>query len=296
MEITIILARFWGGLFMLLGALSIGAKFLKRVINYTEDKTVTVSTGYITMLLGLITVVLHNVWVWDWPVVITILGWVTLIKGIEKIGFPDRVNKKAQIFKNQSVIWGVVIFLIGVFIFTLSLVGSLNNSNNESALTNPTPLPTTEQENELWQQATDTNTGITFKYPKTLLTEYIHTVDWPPQVQVLNEPFNCTEAGRETDRAGETKQRLVDDRPYCVTKVSEGAAGSIYTSYAYAFPMYSTGSTQADRKTIILTFSLRAVQCVNYPEPQMTACANERSSFDLDSTIDRIARSIVFNK
>jgi hypothetical protein len=120
MDITIFLARFWGSLFMILGAMSIGVKLLGRIINYTEDRTITISTGYITFLLGLITVVLHNIWVADWQIAITILGWVTLLKGIEKIGFPDRVNKKAQMFKNRQVLWGAVIFLIGSWFFWMS--------------------------------------------------------------------------------------------------------------------------------------------------------------------------------
>lgn len=125
MELTIFLAKFWGSLFMLLGALSVAARFLRRVVEYTEDRTVTISTGYITMLLGLVTVVAHNVWVWDWPLVITLLGWVTLLKGIEKVGFPDRVNKKAQLFKNQPVLWGAVIFVIGAFVYWVG-VGFVN--------------------------------------------------------------------------------------------------------------------------------------------------------------------------
>ncbi len=120
MEITIFLARFWGSLFMILGALSVGAKFLGRVIGYTEDKTVTISTGYITFLLGLATVVAHNIWVADWRVTITILGWITLFKGIEKIAFPGRVNKKAQMFKGKQVLWGGVIFLVGAGYFWIS--------------------------------------------------------------------------------------------------------------------------------------------------------------------------------
>ncbi len=121
MEITIFLAKFWGSLFMILGAMSIGVKLLGRIIEYTEDKTITISTGYITFLLGLGTVVAHNIWVADWRVAITILGWVTLFKGIEKIGFPDRVNKKAQMFKGSQVLWGGIIFLIGAFIFLIGL-------------------------------------------------------------------------------------------------------------------------------------------------------------------------------
>lgn len=121
MDISIFLARFWGSLFMILGALSVGAKLLGRVIQYTEDKTITVSTGYITFLLGLATVVAHNVWVLDIRVAVTILGWVTLLKGMEKIAFPDRVNKKAQLFKGRQTLWGSVIFLIGAFYFWISI-------------------------------------------------------------------------------------------------------------------------------------------------------------------------------
>ncbi|MFH0954554.1 MAG: hypothetical protein V1777_00410 [Candidatus Micrarchaeota archaeon] len=99
---------------------SIGAKLLGRVIQYTEEKAITVSTGYITFLLGLATVVGHNVWVGDWRVAITLLGWITLFKGIEKIAFPGRINKFAQKFKNRQALWGFVIFLIGAWFFWMS--------------------------------------------------------------------------------------------------------------------------------------------------------------------------------
>lgn len=121
MEISFHLARFWGSLFILLGFMSMSAKLLGRIIKYTEDKTITISTGYITFLLGLITVVLHNIWVTDLRLAITILGWTTLLKGIEKIALPGRIHKKAQMFKGGQVFWGFVIFLIGTFYFWISL-------------------------------------------------------------------------------------------------------------------------------------------------------------------------------
>lgn len=120
MDISIFLARFWGSLFIILGLSSISAKFLGRVIEYTEDKTITVSTGYITFLLGLATVVAHSIWVSDLRLAITILGWTTLLKGIEKIVFPGRVNKIAQKFKDKQSLWGFVILLIGAFYFWIS--------------------------------------------------------------------------------------------------------------------------------------------------------------------------------
>lgn len=121
MEISIFFARFWGSLFIILGLSTIFANLLGRVIQYTEDKAITVSTGYITFLLGLVTVVAHSLWVADWRIAVTILGWITLFKGIEKIAFPDRITKTAQRFKGQKLLWGFVIFLIGGWFFWMSL-------------------------------------------------------------------------------------------------------------------------------------------------------------------------------
>lgn len=119
-EVTIFLARFWGSLFMILGGSTIIAGFLGRVIKYTQDKTITISTGYITFLLGLATVVAHNIWVLDWRISITLLGWITLFKGYAKVVFPEHVHKKAQMFKKYQWIWGLVIFLIGLWFFLMS--------------------------------------------------------------------------------------------------------------------------------------------------------------------------------
>ena len=123
MDITIFLARFWGSLFIILGLSTVGAKLLGRIIKYTEDRTITISTGYITFLLGLATVVAHNIWVLDWRIAVTLLGWVTLLKGIEKIAFPERVNRIAQKFKELQALWGFVILCIGAWFFWMSLSG-----------------------------------------------------------------------------------------------------------------------------------------------------------------------------
>jgi len=47
---------------------------------------------------------------------ITVLGWVTLLKGIMKMGFPEHVHKRAQLFKNQQTLWGFIIFLFVFFL------------------------------------------------------------------------------------------------------------------------------------------------------------------------------------
>ena len=208
-------------------------------------------------------------------------------------------NNQPKSIKILFVVFAILL-VVGIFMFLRSPV------TTPQITTPTTPTPETNTPTEAtstpWETITS-NTGITYQYPKTLPTTYIHPVDWPPQVQVLNQPYSCTEGGSEIARAGVTTQRTINDRTYCVTKESEGAAGSIYTNYAYAFPLYSTSSTQADppspngsewasRRIAIFTFSIRSVQCANYDNPKMSGCENERAIFNIDEIIDRIARSM----
>jgi len=152
-----------------------------------------------------------------------------------------------------------------------SLWSITENSNNSKA------------DYELWTTAT-TNENIIFQYPEKLLTKYISEAEWPPIIKIENIKFICSPSGKEIQSGGQTELRLVDNHSYCVTKASEGSAGSTYTNYTYAFPK--------DNQTGVITFSLRFVQCQNYDEPKASECENERFAFDIDSIADGIIQSI----
>ena len=122
MDVTIFFAQLWGSFFVIFGALFIITKQLGKTIEMTDDKAFVISTGYITLLLGLVTVILHNIWVWDWPVIITILGWSTLIKGIMKVGFPEHIHKQAQRFKKNQFLSAIALIIFGAFLFWTGLV------------------------------------------------------------------------------------------------------------------------------------------------------------------------------
>ena len=144
--------------------------------------------------------------------------------------------------------------------------------------------PAAEPSTAGWLTQSVASSGLAFLYPSDLGTRYIHPVDWPPMLQVVDGPWQCTEAGSEIARAGKTERQTLGGRSYCVTRESEGAAGSIYTMYAYAF--------EHGGRVALLTFSLRAVQCGNYDEPNRSECETERAAFDVSPTIDAIARTL----
>ena len=56
---------------------------------------------FLFLLLGVLVTVSHPVWVFSWPVVITILGWLLLLKGVMRIFFPDLI--KNLIEKKKSI-------------------------------------------------------------------------------------------------------------------------------------------------------------------------------------------------
>ena len=122
MDITIFFARLWGSYFIIFGLLFIITRQLGKTIEMTDDEAFVISTGYITLIMGLVTVILHNVWVADWRVIITLLGWSTVIKGIQKIGFPEHIRKQAQMFKKKQWLSAVFLIILGAWLMWMSFI------------------------------------------------------------------------------------------------------------------------------------------------------------------------------
>jgi len=120
MEVSIFFARLWGSFFIIFGLLFIITRQLGKTIEMTDDKAFVISTGYITLLMGLVTAILHNIWSTDWKIVITILGWSTLIKGIGKVGWPEQIHVQAQRFKKKQFVSAFFIIALGVWLLLMS--------------------------------------------------------------------------------------------------------------------------------------------------------------------------------
>jgi len=137
-----------------------------------------------------------------------------------------------------------------------------------------------------WILSEPNSQDVRFLYPDRLTTSFISAVEWPPLVERTVNKYSCTE-GPITAADGplkETSRHIVGDREYCVTTSSEGAAGSTYNSYDYSFALGTT--------TYRVAFQLRFPQCMNYNEPQQSACRAEEDTFDVSGLVDRIAQSI----
>ena len=132
-----------------------------------------------------------------------------------------------------------------------------------------------------------------------LNTEYIGSQDWkvkivneeekyPPKFKITEGQIDCKKTSSESGLLSRTVKRRIDGRIYCIESASEGAAGTIYTQYAY--------STIKNGSLITVSCVIRYPQCINYSEPHRTECANERETFDLDKIIGYIVKNLSVKK
>lgn len=93
MEASRILARIIGPLLIVLAVgVFLNMEFYRSLATeFSKSASLRYLGGFIALLLGLIMLQLHNKWEARWPVVITILGWITAIKGALLILFPGLI-------------------------------------------------------------------------------------------------------------------------------------------------------------------------------------------------------------
>lgn len=120
METSIFLAKVIG-LFGAISTLAIIIRYKLHIAmeeNAAKYPTTIHLSGFLFLMLGILLTVSHQVWTWDWRVVITILGWLILVKGIMRIVFPDTVKKLIEKKKNDKrfLLAEIVTFIISVYL------------------------------------------------------------------------------------------------------------------------------------------------------------------------------------
>lgn len=94
MDVSLFLAELWGWYLLTFFILiMVYPRRIKQLFDFSEDDRFSILVSFILIVLGLASIVAHNLWVTDWRLIITLLGWFTFIKGVVIFAFPD-VNKK----------------------------------------------------------------------------------------------------------------------------------------------------------------------------------------------------------
>jgi len=120
METSKILARIIGPI-MIVPAIGIVLKFAEyqRLFEeFSKSPSLCYLGGFMAFGLGLVVLQFHNRWEVRWPVLITIVGWVSLIKGLILMLFPgSMLNLWQPITAGPALIISVTISCaVGVFL------------------------------------------------------------------------------------------------------------------------------------------------------------------------------------
>ena len=118
MQISIFLARLIGPVMALVGIslLMNETAFRKMAMEFLRSPALIFFSGMILMPAGLAVVFSHNVWVLNWPVIITLLGWIAVISGALRVFAPDRalkIGKKAIASKEFTIAAATFWLVIG---------------------------------------------------------------------------------------------------------------------------------------------------------------------------------------
>ena len=125
MNIANTLAVLMGSTLVIVGITVFNKSYFNAVMtDLVNSKGLLWLTGLITFVMGVVIVALHNVWSADWRVLVTLLGWLTVIKGAVIMLFPSSMMLIYRRFWSNHLLTysGIYALLLGGFLLLLGLI------------------------------------------------------------------------------------------------------------------------------------------------------------------------------
>jgi hypothetical protein len=115
-QTSIFLAKLIGPLML---AVAVGlfintAGYRAMAQEFLRNPALLYLSGVLTLTAGLAIVLAHNVWVANWPVLITIVGWLAMIGGVLRTALPERAKGvgEAMLAKPRAMHIGGAVWLV----------------------------------------------------------------------------------------------------------------------------------------------------------------------------------------
>ena len=122
MDNSIFLAKFWGYyLLIFFVILSFNPKRIRQIFNDLEDQKFLIILSFLSIIIGLINILFHNIWESNWKLIITLIGWIALFIGLFLFIFPKRTISWLKFIniKFVQVIY-TLLFLIGLYLLNIA--------------------------------------------------------------------------------------------------------------------------------------------------------------------------------
>jgi hypothetical protein len=124
MELSIVIARILALTYLAAGAAAVAGKlrYETMVAEFERSPALTYVSGFFTLVCGVLLVSYHNIWAGDWRVLVTIVGWMSLLKGVMLIGCPQYLKFFKGWYKNTRA-WGLLMLALGALFGYFALFG-----------------------------------------------------------------------------------------------------------------------------------------------------------------------------
>ena len=125
MNIANTLAVLMGSTLVIVGLTVFNKSYFNAVMtDLVNSKGLLWLTGLITFVMGVVIVALHNVWSADWRVLVTLLGWLTVIKGAVIMLFPSSMMLIYRRLRSNHLLTysGIYALVLGGFLLLLGLI------------------------------------------------------------------------------------------------------------------------------------------------------------------------------
>jgi len=123
METSLILAQIMGPAMLVMGlSMALNAEAIRAMgEEFINSPALIYFSGFIALTYGLVIVTFHNMWVADWPGVITFLGWMFVAAGFVRIVMPGVVKALGEMMlgtaaKSTLIVGGAVFLALGGWI------------------------------------------------------------------------------------------------------------------------------------------------------------------------------------
>ncbi len=119
MEFSIFLARLFGIYLLVMAAdfLFRRHEIEKAVKDFASSRGLLMFSGSNSLFVGLIVILTHPIYEPSWRGIITLLGYLLIVRGIIRVAFPSYIQKKLVSFFRRGY-WVVfaILFVLGLYL------------------------------------------------------------------------------------------------------------------------------------------------------------------------------------
>ncbi|MBN1883333.1 MAG: hypothetical protein JW885_14285 [Deltaproteobacteria bacterium] len=106
-----------------LGGLLTKTGYLQNLLeDFSKSPALLYLSGMMAVVVGFLLVTFHNDWVLDWTVIITVFGWIALIKGLLLMALQGMYAKIFESMRKRTTFlkgYSVLVLILGIFFLVL---------------------------------------------------------------------------------------------------------------------------------------------------------------------------------